>query len=379
MYITLYEDKYSAEMVEFVKKVWDKNYSLEKWKKELEDNTINNPYGKIGGYTASIAIDSNMIIGHVARKPCGFWLNGREIVGYFMVGIHVLPEYRGKGLAKSLPQKLIEDVPFITGFFVVKEAYKIWKHHGYVIPGKIPEYIKILQPKEILKKIKIDSFKFIPSSVKRLYNIFNKANIFPRFISLMLSSYNFILKRLFEYESKYSKEVVDDFNKGIDELWENNKQFIKYCQVRRADYLNWHFGSKEGWIKVICKRDSEVKGYAVLSLKIIREDKRVSDLKVMSIIDIFWDFTKPDICQELVSFSEYIARRENVDILICSINNSKAQMILRKKGFIRIPGTVYFSFYTAQKEIKEILSNKMKDWFMTRGDADAAGSLGPKS
>ena len=60
-----------------------------------------------------------------------------------------------------------------------------------------------------------------------------------------------------------------------------------------------------------------------------------------------------------------------------AINDKAAKRILLKNGFIKIPGTVFFGFHCSNNSL--ILSANLEDWFITRGDADAAGSLAPNS
>lgn len=120
----------------------------------------------------------------------------------------------------------------------------------------------------------------------------------------------------------------------------------------------------------------EVVGYALLSQRKFQEGGRLSGVMVTSIIDILWDFRRQDVLRSMLRWIERFARDKKSDVLIASVNNKKAQRNLILKGYIKIPSTVYFAYHSANPEIS--LSVCMDDWFVTRGDADAAGSLGPE-
>ena len=380
MEIVFYEDKHLEQIVEFIKKVWDKNYSKEKFLKERHHNLTHNPYGEQGGLPITLAIEDNQIVGHLARIPCGFWLNGNEILGYWLAGIHVLPEFRGKGLGKNLPRKIIENVSIVTGFFVVEASLKIWQHLGWTVVGKIPEYLKFIQPSNFILKVDFAGLAIVPNWIKKLFKFSGKIGrvIIAVPFSLVIKVINLINEVNIKEQGTGSVRIVEEFDERLDKLWEKNKSFIKNCQVRKADYLNWMFKTEYGWKKFVYEIDSEVLGYAVVTTKSFEKGERLANIQVTSIIDLFWDFQNVNVLRILLARIEQYALDQNSEVLICSINNQDAQNILKKHTFMKIPSSVFFAYYSAFDEIRKNISVDLNDWFLTRGDADAAGSLVPK-
>ena len=374
--ILRYDDKYLSEFIEFIRQVWVKDISKEKLLQRREDDLKRNPYGRECGFPIVIAMHNNRMVGHIALKPCGFLLDGKEISGYWQAGIHVFPEVRSQGVATSMSKLLIENKPIVTGFFVVEQTLKLKKKLGWDLPGKIPEYIKFLRPKDFIIKINLNNINIIPDQLKKLFEILHNIAKKPTayVFLLVINVINKIKIVLHQTPDTSNIQIVDKFDTKVDELWELNKKFLINAQVRKSQYLNWAFDDEKGWIKAVYKKEDEVQGYVILSLKHFEPGTRLSNIVSVSIIDIFWDFSQIDIFRALIAFSEKFAFENGADILFCTINNRNIKKYLKRHAFFEIPRSVYFSIYSANKQTE--YSTNLSDWFITRGDADAAGALG---
>lgn len=367
-------------LVEFIRKVWDPAATKERIILDRQKEYQQNPYSIEGGMPLLLLADGDKVVGHVKSTPCKVWAAGKESLAFWNSGLHLLDECRGKGLGIVLPQKIIETLPIVTGFFVVEQQLRTHKKMGWSIVGKIPEYIKILNPKHFFQLIDISGIEQMPEKLKKLTrNPNSPLRVCAPYLFYAVMGcfkiYNVITKG-WPQKPQGILEIVDSFDNRVDALWERSKQFITCAQVRNSEYMNWQFNAKDGWIKAIYKEEGIIQGYAILSIKSFEKDHRLSGLKVFSIIDILWDFSKPTILTSMLSLIEDYARKQNPDVLLCSIANKEAYLRLYSNGFLKIPGTVYFAFHAIDGSLG--LSSSIEDWFFTRGDADAAGSLGPK-
>jgi len=265
-----------------------------------------------------------------------------------------------------------------TGFFVIPQQLKIHKKLNYSIVGKMPEYIKIVNPRSFFKKL--DIVKIIQESkyLTRLSPKYEKYidNKFKKLIcKLAINFYKCIALLSSMPNDLRDCSFVDEFDQRVDDLWSNNKVYLKYAQVRNSTYMNWYFDAKKGWEKIVHKKNGKINGYSIISIKTLSDAGYLSNLKILSIIDIFWNFKKSKVLNTMLSFIEKYSIKNKVDVIVFSINKRNVKKPIFKKGFIRIPGRQYFVIHSLDKENK--ISGKMKDWFITRGDADAAGNLGP--
>lgn len=379
MEVLFYNDSHLPALIEFIRTVWDKNASADAFLRKRREDYSENPYGAEGDFPIVILIEDNKIVGHIAATPCKLWARQAEVLMYWLSGLYLLPECRGGGSGYLLPKKLIDNLSVVTGFFVLEAPLKIYRKLGWVIVGKIPEYIKIINPRGFFTKIDITALDRLPKGLMKsiLEILLDRRFLGPTVFSSMVNLYNSLWK-LFTLNRHLgmSVKIVEDFDERVDMLWERTKYLLKYSQVRRSAYLNWRFKSNKGWTKVICEDGGRVLGYAIISVKVFTEKERLPGIKVVSIIDLLWDFEKPRVLEKLLHFVEKLAREKEGDILLCSVNSRNARNILLRNAFLRIPGTVHFAFHCLDNKLS--LSHKMDEWFITRGDADAAGSLGPE-
>lgn len=368
-------------LADFIKMVWDPSATRESIIRDRQREYQENPFSSEGGMPLALLADGDKVVGHVKSTPCKVWASGRESLAFWNSGLHLLDECRGKGLGRALPQKIIDTLPLVTGFFVVEQQLRTHKKMGWSVVGKIPEYINILNPKHFFRMIDLSSIAQMPEALKKLTrNSYSPLRVIaPYLFSAVMGCfkiYNCITTGWSE-KSVGTLEIVDSFDQRVDALWEKSKQFISCAQVRNSGYMNWQFNSRNGWIKAIYIGEGDVQGYAILSIKSFEKGHRLSGLKVFSIIDILWDLSRTSILTSMLSLIEDYARKQGADVLLCSIANQDAHKRLYRNGFLKIPGTVYFAFHAKDDSLD--LSPSIDDWFFTRGDADAAGSLGPMS
>lgn len=150
---------------------------------------------------------------------------------------------------------------------------------------------------------------------------------------------------------------------------------MKCAQIRSAAYLNWHFPANKGWRKLVITENGKLRAFAIVYEKKFEGTHRLSGLRVTTLIDIFYDFYDPKTLQALLAFAEKDAISKNSDMMLASVTLKDAQKLLSKNAYLPFPKTVQFTCHTNNKNIQ--IASTMDRWYLTRGDADAAGALGP--
>jgi hypothetical protein len=387
MKILYYNDKKLEQMkpahldslVELVREAWDKDATVESYLAARALQFVQNPFMNEHGYPIILLVDNDKVIGQCNSTPCKAWAGKRELTMFWNAGLHLLPECRGKGLGIVLPAELTRRLPIISGFFVVPQQLKTHKKLGYHIVGKIPDYIKVYKPVRFLMQIDIENIRQIPAILRKLLRRDNKFFRVPfSWIgAACIMLFHYIKKKLrgIESDKKITFSFVDEFDVRVDQLWDKMKEKIQFAQVRNAAYMNWQFKASQGWKKLIMEENGDVVGFALIALRRNDEKDRLAGLKLVSTIDLFWDFEKNDIIEHYLRFMDMYAKREGADIAFCSINNKIAIQRLKMHGYFKIPDSVYFVVRSQRGDVH--LSGRLEDWFLTRGDADAAGSLSP--
>jgi len=367
-------------LITFIRAVWDPDTTWQSYMEKRRKNFQENPYAVEGGMPIALLVDGERVVGHVASIPCKVWAHGKESLMYWNAGLHLLDECRGKGLGDILPRKMMEELPLVSGFFVIEQQLRTHTKMGWTIVGKIPEYIKILNPRKVFLNMDLNSAHQMPAWLRKISNANKRLGwiVGANIIHAVLHIYYGFCKTLVSHEkrSRIVIRTVEQFDERMDEFWSQVKYNISCAQVRNARYLNWMFPHKQGWVKIVYEEDAKISGYALLAQRSFDKGDLLRGLSTLSIIDILWDSQKDYVLNSLILWIERFAIERNADLIIASLNNNKARSHFINHGYTRIPSTVHFAFHNANDNLR--LSEKISDWFVTRGDADAAGSLGPK-
>ena len=373
------ETAHLDSLVNLVKEVWDKSATVENYLSARASQFVSNPYMKENGAPVALLIDNNKVVGQCNSTPCKLWNGKQELIMFWNSGLHLSNECRGKGLGLALPQKMTERLPIVTGFFVVPQQLRTHQKLGYHIIGKIPDFMKLYKPYRFFLNINLDVIEQIPDLAKKIIQWNNNVIRIPLACCFAAAIKFYQLVRKITNSRGDNKRIsfsfVDDFDSRIDQLWDMVKPSIHYAQVRNSAYMNWQFKADKGWKKIIMKENDKVLGFALVAVRKNKTNDKFANMKIVSTIDLLWDFSRDDILNQYFEFIDTYAKYQDADMAFCSINHLTAKKQLKFSGYINIPDSVYFVVRSQRPEIK--LSGRKEDWFFTRGDADAAGSLGP--
>jgi hypothetical protein len=365
-------------LISIVQKVWDPDLTQKAYFEKRAKQFEMNPYASKYGWPVAILMDDQKVVGHDTAVPCGIWVNGEEIPAFYRAGLHLIPEYRGRKLGSLLPLKMSEVLETKIAFFVLPQQYKIHKKLHWHLPGKLPEFVKIINPSTFMANFDSKKIKQMPDWTHRF---FSHKNTVASFVTK--SFFNGFVKchralcRPFrkECEDQFECAWVENFDEQVDNLWDLCKTFLKCAQIRSAAYLNWHFPANKGWRKLVIMENGKLRAYAIVCDKKFEGTHRLSGLRVTTLIDIFYDFNDSKTLQALLTYAEKDAMKKNSDMMLASATLKDAQKLLSINAYLPFPKTVQFTCHTNNKNIQ--IASTMDQWYLTRGDADAAGALGP--
>lgn len=368
-------------LVDLVREVWDKSATTESYLTARRKFFSQNQLMKDFGYPLVLLVDDkDKVVGQCNSIPCKVWANQKESVMYWNAGLHLLEECRGKGLGLVLPEELARRLPVVSGFFVVPQQLRTHQKLGFHIIGKIPDYVKVYQTHRFLERLDFDSINQVPMFFR---HALRKENVLFRRVVLgvvaKLMSFMQWAKRcrLHSPDNTIAFSIVDRFDARIDDLWDKVKLSLKFAQVRSSASMNWQFKASDGWVKIIMEEDGELVGFSLVALRQNGENEKLAGLRLISTIDLVWNFDKPYILKQYFNFLDELATLNGADVAFCSINKQDAVKWLKSYGYIKVPPSVYFVVKSQVDDV--VISDSMADWFVTRGDADAAGSLEPNT
>jgi GNAT superfamily N-acetyltransferase len=378
MKIEPYGDRHRRQLLTFIRQVWDDGFTEEHLDRQLGQRQ-SNPFWQPGADQMSIALQDDRVVGHIARTPCGFWLDGREYAGHWLSGLMVLPDSRGAGLGKSLPRHITRDLDLVTGFLVIEASFRIFSSLGWRMVGKMPEYMKIIQPLAFVRKLDMSRLNLNPRFLFRMFQALGPLARWPAGILLAGAlRARHALRRVGRapLPAGITKEV-EAFDDRVDALWQRARHHLRCAQVRNAAYMNWNFDHADGWIKLVHEGPRGVDACAVLFIKRLERPARISNVTVASIVELLWDFDHPTALHALLDAAGELSRARGAHALLCALNHEAGQRELKRAGYLPIPSSVHFIFWQPPGSAAPAAPTELKDWYLTRGDADAVGSLGP--
>jgi len=335
-----------------------------------------NPYAK-GDPPTAIAIHNGAIVGHQTTTPHALWVNGEERLAHWLSGLHVLPEARGKGVAKQLVACITDELTLASSVFVIEATLRIFKANNWVTPGKIVEYMHIANPKHFMSLMTVDRIeRFLSANMRSTADVILRTLRKPAGLSMeCFNRFWGVPVRAKHGESSPFVDVTD-FGADVDELWDKTKESFNLTHVRNAEYMNWQFPTSQGWRKIVYHTSTGIKAWMLYTIVTYNDGGPLDGLKALNIIDAFWCSTEPDIVRNLIRHTLLRGYDEDVDIIMASGSNSRLRKALRAFAFFRIPSTVYVTFLN--KNGSEDCTDLFSKSYITRGYADAAGGLAPQ-
>lgn len=378
MEVRLCNEPIERELVEaFCRQVFDPGKSLNRPnERRADDSSPQNPYAS-GPSPTAIAIHEGTIVGHVTSTPFRLWLAGSEQSAYWLGGIHVLPEYRGKGIARELAACITNSLPIVTGVARVEPSIKAFKATDWVWPGLIADYIHIVNPTTFLSHMngsKIE--RFVPTRLRSSADLGLKLLRGPMKLGLRAWRGLALTRSSVEKGRTVPCAQVTAFDPEIDALWERERSNFSLTNVRRAEYINWQFPTIRGWEKVVYSESADIKAWAIYTTKTYHDGGQLDGLKALNVIDALWDSRDAAVLSDLIKYFLYRGYEENVDIIMVSGTHPQLAKALSKSAFFKLPSTIFAGFHS--RDIKYDFAGLYRDSYITRGYADAAGGLGPE-
>ncbi len=339
------------------------------------DSTLANPYDA-GPPPTAIAIHDGAVVGHVTSTPFRLWVNGVERPAHWLSGIHVLPEYRGQGVARQLAACITNALPLVTGVARVAPSLRAFIATNWVWPGKIADHIHIVNPGAFLRQMSGERVeRFVPRGFKTAADL--ALRLFRGPLQLGIRCWQRL--RTVDAKLRHGAMIpfveVANFERNIDALWEQEKSTFSLTHVRRADYLNWQFPVAKGWQKVVWTAPAGVRAWAIFAIMEYRDGGQLHGLKALNVVDALWDSGDPSTLDSLISYFLHRAYIAGVDITMFSGDRPDLRRALSAAAFIKLPSTIYAGF--GSQDQSDNFTELFPGSYITRGYADAAGGLGP--
>ena len=325
---------------------------VDHWRWKFKDNPLTKPI-------VTVSISDDELIGCSHAIPLRYKILDKSVLCFNGVDVVVHSDFRRKGLRNRMMElkfKLasnagIKYALLTSGNPILIESYR---RHNIQFPHKVLNLVRIRNIDLQLQAMPVDNAWLIKLGfhIMKLFNKFK--NIFNR---NQFKEHGFLIKE------------ITNFDKRIDEFWDEVSSHYNFIAERDLEYLNWRYCDTRAGdftIKMI-EENNRILGYSVLSI-----NQHLKGYPVGFIVDLLAESDRLDVVNALIEdalnyFDSYDINVINYQV----VKNHIYEKVLKKQGFLDSRITFYL-FYHPLGEADEIykLKSPGKSIFVSWGDQD---------
>lgn len=321
------------------------------------------------------------VLGHITSLSVNIWFKGTCASAYWVVGFMVLPEYRSGPVGVSIIKKVNETLPIAMTLTVEQAPLRIFKGLGWVHAGILPQYLTVLRPGRLLQNVDVDRTVGGRLGGRPLPHLLLGGLKHPVIRAAVAGCCSLLFhaigwRRSFVVHGKEKFQIQEErgFDDTFDDLWDRMKQVYQALVVRDRAYLTSRYGSRPGRYRILsCRREGRLEGFFVVSIKQFQNDPRMGNSKVGTIVDCLFDPGCDKVFVCLLLKALHIFREEGADAALCTASFGRLGALMKRYGFVAIPGNLNFVVYDKSGILNPIL--QLESWHLMRGDCDADGNF----
>ena len=160
-------------------------------------------------------------------------------------------------------------------------------------------------------------------------------------------------------------ELDDD---ALDAVWTSFKSSVEAVADRGASFVRWRYARSERYVPIGAWSDEGLVGWAVVRTPAPSTSDRLAGVAVASLSDLVFPVDRLRAGLALVEEAERLAHDLGADALLCSGSHPCLEDVLRRRGFLTVPGNVHV---LAKDDESRVFPQPLSGWWLTRGDAQS--------
>jgi len=231
----------------------------------------------------------------------------------------------------------------------------------------IPFFFKVYQPNSFLENIQYLKDSKLKSFITKLMANSGLGWLCIKFLFLVTSLFHIRLKK----KPSVFVEEMEVFDKDLDFVWENAKQYNSFIAVRNCEYLKILYSDKR-FIKLKFFFDNNVVGWSIALCTKLNNHKQFGNMRLGSIVDCL---SLKGYETSIISKTSDMLKEKRVDLIVSNQSHIFWKNALKMNSFIKGPSNFVFASSRALSE--KLMGNiKFKDHIhLTRGDGDGPINL----
>jgi len=309
---------------------------------------LENPFYLEKNLPCWVNISDNKARGYLGAIPVELKAGSQNVSAAWAIDFITLPEYRGKGVGRSLVEEANNHFDIFFSIGQTDMAASLFAKMGWKLLGHIPYYMKVWNAEPLLRK------KIGNPFISRLLAI-------P--INLLLKSYHFFEKTAISENLEIQK--IATFGEEADRFWDEIKDDYDLIVPRSRAYLSWKYDRQPGmdYIKFLCLKKNGVRGYIVVRCIIGKYG-----IKEGLIADIITRPQDKNTIHALIFSALKYLKNKGCSSVRCYMNHKGIEKDLIDCGFLRRRPRMRFLLHKNISGLDETYD--LNNWFITAGDCD---------
>lgn len=369
-------EEHAEVLAEFFRAVWDPGATAAGVRQARQRDARENPASGNQPAPTFLVVVEGRCVGFVTTIPGMIWAGGKEIQGYWLKGLMVLPEYRNGPVGFLLLKEAIRHLHgYLFGMAVAPAARKLFQALKFADLGPVPNRLVPLAAGTIAHCLDLDALNIsgLPGWVSPLIRLSRRTGL-DRVggvtVGLIRSGYAGLASRgAGALETSCVGERWEEAE--VDRIWARMRETMPAGAVRDGAYLRWRYvRSDDQYEMVAARRSGQLAAIAALKRPRKEADPRLRGIKVATLSDLIYDPADEPAGLAALIGAERTAREIGAHALLAGATSPVLLRLLRRRGYVSIPGNVHFLVRTPSPDSPAL---SLKDWWVTRGDGESDG------
>ena len=368
------DHRHTGTLAEFIRQVWDPTATPEAVGRARAEAATLNP-GAFGQEAPTFLFLANgQAVGHLSTLPIRLCIGQTEQPAHWMTGFWVLTQHQNGPVGFLLLKEAVRHLGYALSLTVQPASRRLFEALGFKNLGMLPNFLQIIRPATILQNVDLTAIglaglpRWLAPGV-RMAQRQSIATVAGAVASGAAHIWTAALgrpSRSFEVKRPQEVNVAE-----YDDLWSRIRPAIAATPTRDGTYLRWRYGSGgDGRYQfVTVHAGSTLWGFAAVRRPRTEGDSRLSGIRVATLSEATFPPDRPEVGLALLAAVEGAARDLEADALLCSPSHAALPPLLRRRGFLRLPGNLHFLIRDPKGNLP--LPRGLAEWWLMRGDMNA--------
>jgi len=324
----------------------------------------------------ALVLDAGRVIGYCGSIGQRLWDGVAEHPAYWVKGLMVLPAYRSGPIGFLVVKQLAALLPRAAALVVAPAARRLFGAVGFADLGAATNWVRPLRGGRLAQRIDVAGLGLgLPRWIVAGAELTQRSGLATLAgaavgvgLGLMAATTDRAAARIATAQDREAPSRAE-----LDALWLEARGALEASPVRDGRYIRGRFdgeGDGNPYAFVTARHGGRLLGVAVVRRPRVSGDPRLRGVRLGTVSELVFPPERADVGMTLLGAAARVARTAGADALLCTTSHRAVATLLRRQGYLRVPGNVHLLVHdrtaTAPRWPSDVAS-----WWLARGDSDA--------